>query len=134
MGDLLGNIDDLTTDEKKSCDGVPLDLGQGRRLWIRQAGGHNRALGWRGAEVAEGLVDTLEGLDDRERDYIVHRAITAELLVARWEGFTDTKGNPVEYSPAAGLELFSASPETLASAQELSTSGDAYRLAADKKK
>lgn len=131
---LLGNIDDLATDEKKSREGVPLDLGGGRVLWVRQAGGHNRALAWQGSEVAERLADELEALEVRERDYIVHRAITAELLIDRWQGFTDEKGEPVDYTAAAALELFSASPETLARVQELAASDDAYRLDRDKKK
>ena len=131
---ILGNIADLSVDEKKSTEGVPLELGRGRTLWVRQAGGHNRAMIWEAAEVAERLADELEGLEPRERDYVTHRAITAELLVARWAGFKDEKGKPLDYTPAAGLELFSASPDTLSAVQDLSTSGDAYRLERDKKK
>ena len=131
---LLGNVSDLAIDEKRSLEGVPLDLGAGRRLWVRQAGGHNRAVVWRGSEIAERLAPELKGLETRERDYVVHRAITAELLIAKWEGFKDDKGKAIDYSPEAALELFSLSPDTLGAVQELAASDDAYRLQRDKKK
>jgi hypothetical protein len=130
----LGNIADLSVDETKSLDGIPLDLGLGRVLWVRQAGGLNRAVAWKGSEIAEELETELSGMHPRERDYHLHMEISARLLVARWEGFEDAAGSPLDYSPTLGLELFRASPETLSRVQELATSADAYRLAEDKKK
>ena len=130
----LGNIDDLALDEAKSLEGVPLELGAGRVIWVKQAGGHNRAIAWQGSAIAERMEPELEPLEARERDYRIHRAITAELIVARWEGFESATGEPVEYSPEAALELFTASPDTLAQVQEMASSTDAYRLARDKKK
>jgi hypothetical protein len=131
---LLGNVDDLATDEQKAIGGVPLDLGAGRIIYVRQAGGLNREAAWKASGIAERMAPELEALDPRERDYRIYRQVSAELMVARWEGFTDPKGAEAPYSAEAALELFTASPETLEEVNKLATSPDAFRLATDKKK
>ena len=128
---MLGTIDDLETDRTASIDGVPLEVGAGRTIWVRRAGGHNRTWALGLAEAAEELDDSL---DTEAQGYELNKRVAAERLIARWEGFEDADGNEVQFSAELGRELFDRAPDILQEVLTLAMSRDAYQLAEDKKK
>ena len=128
---MLGNIRDLETDRFASVEGVPLEIGSGRTLWVRRAGGHNRTWALGLAEAAEELDDSL---DTEAQGYELNKRVAAERLVSRWEGFEDESGKDVEYSAELGRELFDRAPDVLQEVLTLAMSRDAYQLSEDKKK
>ena len=130
----LSNIDDLTSDRKLSMDGCPLDLGGGRVIWVRQAGGHNRSyLTCAGAEVID-LRKILPDGEDPSPDVWQESLarIMAATLVDRWEGF-EIDGAQVVYTTELGLELFAKSPDTFDRGWALATEAERFRLEADGK-
>ena len=127
---ILGNIQDLKTDRALSVDGIPIDLGGGRKIWVKRAGGHNREWALGLAEVAE----TLPGLDAMEpaaRQTTLNIQVAAERLISKWEGFQDESGAPVEYSVAAGVELLTEMPDILDDVLATALNRAAYQLEAD---
>ena len=127
---LLGNIADLQSDRTLSVDGIPIDLGAGRRVWVKRAGGHNREWSLGLAEVAE-AIPGLDDLDPAERTFRLNSQVAAERLNSKWEGFEDPAGNPVDYSVEAGLELLSEAPDILDEILATAMNRAAYALEAD---
>lgn len=127
---LLGNIEDLKSDRALSVDGIPVDLGAGRKLWVKRAGGHNREWSLGLAEVAETLPD-LDAMEPAERQTTLNIQVAAERLISKWEGFEDESGAAVEYSVAAGVELLTEVPEILDDVLATALNRAAYQLEAD---
>ena len=127
----LKNIDDLATDEKLSVDGVPLDLGKGRTLWIRRAGGHNRQFGYVVARNLAAMGGDYEAMS-LEAQQSLEQRVFAECIVARWEGFEDEVG-PAECTPENVRELFELSPDVYEKVRNVAMDEEAYRLSADTK-
>ena len=128
---MLGNIRDLETDRFASVEGVPREIGSGRTLWVRRAGGHSRTWALGLAEAAEELDDSL---DTEAQGYELNKRVAAERRGSRWEGFEDESGKDVEYSAELGRELFDRAPDVLQEVLTLAMSRDAYQLSEDKKK
>jgi hypothetical protein len=85
------------------------------------------------AEVADSIPG-LDALEEGERAARLNAEVAACKLVARWEGFTDDKGKPMEYTRELGVELFEAAPDVLDEVLGLAMNKSAYALARDKKK
>jgi len=125
----FGNIADLCHDRARSVDGVPLDLGGGRSIRVRRAGGHNRL--W-SSELARALAahrdEIAGGALSPELAIELDREVIARACVASWAGFVDDQGGPVACDVDAVLELFEAAPDVYERVRSLALDGEAYRL------
>lgn len=133
----FGNIDDLIEfDVDGSRNGRPLDLGDGRVLSVRRAGGHNRAFAAVYARVHAEYEDRMAADDPGdafEAKLECERVIAARGLVAGWKGFTGPGGEAIECTEDAVLELFDLAPEVYDRVWEVARDAEEFRLAADTK-
>lgn len=99
----FGNLEDWKTDPRAGTTGMPLELGQGRRLFIRRAGTVSREF------VAACAARSAAGIDpdDPEEQMVLY----ARSVVVGWEGITDANDAAIPYSSEACIELFRAFPE-----------------------
>lgn len=108
----FGNLQDWQSDTELELQGIALDIGQGRTINIRRAGGANRAF-----LVAYGATITrLAG--DRDPESIAAAlladempALFADHVVIGWDGIEDDSGAPVPYSKDAFLQLARECPD-----------------------
>lgn len=127
---LLGNIDDLRADAVASVDGIPLEIGAGRTIWVKRAGGHNREWSLGLAEVGE-TIPGLDAMENADRTFTLNATVAAQRLISRWQGFEDLAGEEIDYSPEAGFELFEAAPDILDEVLALALNRAAYSLQTD---
>ncbi|MBA60024.1 MAG: hypothetical protein CMQ40_12750 [Gammaproteobacteria bacterium] len=108
----FGNLGDYSFNRDASENGTPIDLGQGRVLFVRQAGGFNRRfdhlVATRAGERA--LFEISDPIEQRLEWDRLNIEVAAEALIAGWEGIEDADGQAVEFSVAAALELLSQHP------------------------
>jgi hypothetical protein len=109
----FGNLTDWQSDPQMELDGVPLDIGRGRAIHIRRAGGANRAFlvaygaliaklaGDRGDPEKVAMAQLNEGLP----------SLFAEHVVTGWSGIKDDAGEPIPYSAEAFLLLVKECPD-----------------------
>ena len=97
----VANVSDWMTDEELVRNGAPLELGDGRTLYVKRAGARNRAYFAARAEVD----------DDDERGLA---RVYARTIVCGWAGFKDATGATVPWSPEECAEVFEAAPEIFA--------------------
>lgn len=95
---IFGNLDDWHTDEARTRDGAPLDLGNGRTLLVRRSGTRNRVFMAAVADMDPG-------------DEPAQFALYARHIVAGWSGILDARGEPIPYTPEACVALFEYAPE-----------------------
>lgn len=109
---MFANIQDWKSDTKREADGVPLDLGRGRSIVLRRAGGSNRAFTVALAELIRGVVGERDPQDvaDSEIDGQL-KALYADHVVVDWVGFQDEAGDAIPYTRAAFLELMELAPD-----------------------
>lgn len=141
----FAGIEDLVRfDATKSRDGIPVDFRRGRVVWVRQAGGHNRAAAFVTARILEEMsaeFRACEALEDEaakreERARLreeTDKRLLADHLVTRWEGFVDRDGTPIDCNPETARQLIDAAPEVFARLRRVSEGGEGYRLAEDTK-
>lgn len=98
----IANAKDWITDAAL-YDGAPLDLGQGRTLYVKRYGQRNRAF------IA--AISALPAGNSEEANEAPLREIYARTLIAGWSGFTDANGQAVPYSVEECVELLQAAPE-----------------------
>ncbi len=131
----FANLADWTVERELSLDGSRLELGDGRWILLRQAGGFNRKfdhlLAVRLREA--GVADVVDEVDKRVAHERVVIEVTAELLVADWGGFVDSDGQPIPCEPEAALELFENHPPIADLAVTFSYAEGNYRRQADTK-
>lgn len=108
----FANLREFAPDRKASLEGAALDLGGGRVVYVRQAGGHHRrfehvcALRMR----ERGVIEMADELEQRVAADEVAVEVAAEVLIAGWDGLVDVDGQPVECTPEAALELVQRHP------------------------
>ena len=108
----FGNLRDWESDPELELQGVPLDIGKGRVITIRRAGGANRAF-----MVAYGAtIARLAG--DRDPESIANAILADEMpglfadhVVVGWSGILDDEGEEVAYSKAAFIQLAKDCPD-----------------------
>jgi hypothetical protein len=111
----FGNLDDWRTDAEKERSGVPLDLGGGRVLLVRRANVFDKALQ---AEFAK-----IDAKNDRQV-----QGLFARTIVAGWIGILDPAGEPVPFSEAACMALFTFAPDVWDELQRFAMNRANYRL------
>lgn len=94
----IANLDDWRTDPMALSKGVPLDLGENRRLIVRRTGTRNRE-----------FMAAMVGIETSDETSVMQAY--ARTVVVGWEGFNDESGEPVPFSPEECVELFVACPE-----------------------
>jgi hypothetical protein len=94
----IANVSDWRTDPQRSINGAPLDLGEGRTIYVRRAGTRNRD-----------FMAAMVGIDTEDEAAL--RQIVARTLLASWSGFLDTEGAEVAFSAEECVALFEACPE-----------------------
>lgn len=109
----FANLQEFAPDRERSMNGARLDLGGGRVLIVRQAGGFNRRFEHLTAMRARqrGMVDVTDELEQRLTADEIAIQVAAECLIAGWEGLCDDAGEPVPCTPEATLELLQEHPE-----------------------
>lgn len=123
----FGNVDDIRTDPKLELEGVDLDLGKGRFITIRRAGGANRAYNAALMKALRkqgrsGLADpTPEVIEDATRRALI------DTVVLGWRGFLDVEGNEVPFTKANLAALFDQVPDILDKVREMSASASLFR-------
>lgn len=127
----LTNIGDLATDEKLSQDGVPLDLGEGRVLWVRRAGGHNREFAYVLARNLAAQDESYASMSAEARAALELR-VFSECMVSRWQGF-ETDDGEAPCTPDLVRDLFESAPDVYEKVREKAADEEAYRLPADTK-
>ncbi len=105
----FGNIADLIADEDAERNGIEYDLGRGRVIICRRAGGANRLYE---AAVSSVLARKREEngwgsgykLTEDESREVLEEAF-CETVFVNWRGFKDTSENEIPYSPEAALQF-----------------------------
>jgi hypothetical protein len=131
---MFANINDWQSDPKLEVDGVPLDLGRGRSICLRRAGGANRAFMVALAEVIRRVVGERDPADvpDAEIDEDL-KAIYAEHVVIGWNGFKDADGNEVTYTRANFLELMKLAPDMWVRVRSTANTRESFQAEKDHK-
>lgn len=107
----FSNLSDWAVDPALEQQGVIIDLGRGRTLTIRRAGGSNRAYQVKLGELASrhrGPHGTLT-LEEAEAENLMIEAY-AETVVIGWQGI-EADGQPLRFAPANCAQLLRAFPE-----------------------
>jgi len=125
------NLKRMQFDEKRSLDGVPLEVEDGITLGVRRAGGHNRSFQFALAKLVEDMDGPLSE-QPAEVQYRTMRRAAAETLVAWWEGIEED-GVAVPCEPDVIERLFTAIPDLYEEVLGKSMDEEAYRLEADTK-
>jgi hypothetical protein len=97
----FGNMGDLHTVPSLEVDGAPLDLGEGRVLMVRRAGGRNRT-----------FLAAMSGVNDSTPTRELAQAVSRALL-AGWSGILDQDGNALDYTPELAAELLEYAPDLI---------------------
>ncbi len=134
------DLDDLVEfDVAGSRDGHPLDIGHGRVLHVRRAGGHNGAYKFACWGVQEEHADELEAAakDSKAKHgevlYRCEQIVAARQLVASWN-LTKADGSLAPCTEEAVLHLFEQVPGVFEQVQTMSGNDEEYRrLARDTK-
>lgn len=131
----FANLQDFTYDRERSLEGVKLELGEGRWISVRQAGGFHRR--FQTELERRMLLANVAGLEDRTQAELVAARITlelaAELLVSGWGGFVDDDGEPIECAPDAALECLEQHPDLAELVIGFAYSRENYRRQAETK-
>jgi hypothetical protein len=109
---MFNNIDDWQSDAQLEREGVPLDLGRGRVIYLKRAGGANRAFTVALGECLRRVIGDRdpENVPDEELDEDL-KTVYATHVVAGWKGFRDESDAEVPYSVPAFLELMKLAPD-----------------------
>ena len=127
-----GVLGDFALDRTASTEGARLDLGDGRYVLVRQAGGHNRRydhlVAMRSRE--RGVIELADELEQRLAWDRVCLEVAAEVLVAGWGG---PGLEEIEFSPEAALELLEGHPAIFERVHAFAYAEENYRRSADTK-
>lgn len=128
---MFKNIEDWQSNPKLEVDGVPIDLGRSRVLYVRRAGGANRAFTVALAECLRRVIGEREPEDvpDEEVDEEL-KALYAEHVVCGWDGFIGEDDKPVPYSKAAFLELIALAPDIWIKVRAFAKTRDSFQSTA----
>lgn len=131
---MFANINDWQSDTALEVDGVPLDLGRGRSMVLRRAGGANRAFMVALAEVIRRVVGEREPADvpDAEIDEDLKR-LYAEHVVVGWHGFKDDGGDDVPFTTANFLELMRLAPDMWVRVRSTANTRETFQAQQDRK-
>jgi hypothetical protein len=128
---MLTNCGDLLIDRKLSLEGLPLDLGGGRVLWVAQAGGFNRE--WAVLFSSLSGEPPREGEGQEERGERILGALISQTLVTRWTGFECDCHGEAPLDPEHVADLVGNSPKVRERIMVQATTEEDYRLARDLK-
>ena len=109
---MFKNISDWQTDSRLEVDGVPVDLGKGRGIFVKRAGGANRDFKVALADVLRQVVGDRDPAEvpDEEIDPALIK-LYADHVVIGWRGFIDENDQDIPYTPAAFVELMGLAPD-----------------------
>jgi hypothetical protein len=104
----FGNLSDWQSDTALEMDGVPIDIGAGRSITVRRAGGSNRAF----LVAYSAVVASCTPKDDVGAKLLeAMPQLFADHVVLGWQGIEAEDGTPAPYSKAAFLQLVSEAPD-----------------------
>lgn len=131
----FANLQEFAPDRELSINGARLELGQGRVLFVRQAGGYNRRFEHLTAIRARqrGMDAHTEELEARLLADEIAIQVAAECLIAGWEGLVDADGEPIECTPESTLELLQEHPHVAERVVAFAYHEENYRRQADTK-
>jgi len=131
---MFANISDWQSDKQLEVDGVPLDLGRGRSIILRRAGGANREFMVALAEVIRRVVGERDPADvpDAEIDEDL-RELYADHVVIGWTGLLDEAGLDIPYTPQAFLELMALAPDMWVRIRATANTREAFQAMKDRK-
>jgi hypothetical protein len=131
---MFANINDWQSDTRLEQDGVPLDLGKGRTMILRRAGGANRVFMVALAEVIRRVVGEREPADvpDAEIDDDLKTLYAAHVVVG-WHGFKDDAGKDVPFTRENFLELMRLAPDMWVRVRSTANTRDAFQTQQDRK-
>lgn len=116
----FGNIADLQTNTRLELGGIRYDLGRGRYLTVRRAGGSNHDFSdaLRKAMRPHELGIRLNKLSDRTANEIM-MDVFAKTVVINWGGFLDPEGKPIRFSEENAVAFFRAAPDEFRRLQDV---------------
>ena len=131
----FSNLREFAPDRGLSLNGAELDLGDGRVICVRQAGGFNRRFEHLCAMRTRqrGVHDLADELEQRIAADEIAIAVAAECLVAGWVGLLDEEGEPIACTPETALELLQGHPEIADRVVRFAYREENFRRAADTK-
>jgi hypothetical protein len=131
---MFSNINDWQSDKQLELDGVPLDVGRGRVLYLRRAGGANRAFMVALAEVLRRVMGDRDPADvpDMEIDGEL-QTIYAEHVVVGWRGFKGDDGEDVPYTRANFLKLMELAPDLWGRVRSTANTRESFQNVKDRK-
>lgn len=108
----FANLREFTVDRDLSAGGARLELGGGRWISVRQAGGFNRRFEHAHAMALRerGIFDLEDELERRLASDEVSVEVAAQCLVVSFGGFLDENGAEIEPTPEAVRELLTDHP------------------------
>lgn len=125
---VFGNVADLQTDQDMELQGVALDLGEGRQIFVRRAGGANKRYGMRLSAAMKPYkfqIDQGTVSDDISKQVLY--GVAAETLVCGWKGFTNPSNEEIPFSIEACVDLFYALPDIYGYVMQTATTASLYR-------
>jgi hypothetical protein len=130
---MFANINDWQSDTQLESDGVPLDLGKGRTMILRRAGGANRAFMVSLSEVIRRVVGERDPADvpDAEIDDDL-KALYANHVVVGWRGFKDEGGDDVPFTRENFLELMRLAPDMWVRVRATANTRETFQAAKDR--
>lgn len=134
MTAIFANIDDYITSPELESEGVDYNLGKGRFITIRRAGGANEAFKLYSATKLKEFsdVDLEEDVDEDFASEVMYD-IYAKKVVMDWRGFVDAEGKEIPYSVDNCVALFNASKEIYQKVFNASNDLDNFRVKEIKK-
>jgi len=131
---MFANIKDWQSDTALESDGVPLDLGKGRVIILKRAGGANRAFTVALAEVIRRVIGERDPADvpDAEIDEDL-KILYANHCVVSWRGFKGVDGKDVPFSRENFLELTRLAPDLWVRVRATANTRETFQAATDRK-
>ena len=135
---MIGNIGDLEAVKNRQIGGVPLELGEGRTLFVAHAGDHNRNYVWTEARLILEFREAIEATDPGTVERLQLEAdVTAQIIcegvITGWRGFLDQQGDEIEYEPKLGQELLDRLPGLIEQILAVARNREAFAITADTK-
>jgi len=121
------------SDVEKERDGVPVFI-EDSVIWVRRAGGNNRAYRYAMAVAARPYAEQLRGEVGPEL-FNIQEAILqqtfADCVVVRWENVDDRNGDPMDCTPENFLDLVRSCPSVWDAIKEAAVDDSQFRVAAE---
>jgi hypothetical protein len=128
---MFKNISDWQTDKELEASGVPVDLGKGRAIFVKRAGGSNREYKVAVGETLREVMGSRDPADvpDEEIDPVLVK-LYADHIVVGWRGFIDENDQEIPYTREAFIELMSIAPDMWVTVRTHAKERESFSLAA----